>query len=78
MEWDLFSFKALMYCYDYIFEIPCSWMADYVAERMRLEAYFKIEASNAERTGKNLANEPSLKDRVTVPCVLPCLCCFEG
>jgi len=69
MEWDLFSYKALMYCYDYLFEIPCSWMADYIASRMRLETKFTIEASNAERTSKNIAGEASLRHRVSVPTV---------
>ncbi|GAA97842.1 uncharacterized protein L969DRAFT_52271 [Mixia osmundae IAM 14324] len=67
MEFDLFSYKALMWTYEKIFDIPAYFVADYVANQLRREVDFMEEARNAEKTAKFLDDEPSLKGRIVIP-----------
>lgn len=65
--WDLYSYHAMLYLYEWSFNIPCYFMAPYVAKQIRLETDFINEAQNSERTAEYLANEPALRDKVFVP-----------
>ncbi|GAA5902400.1 hypothetical protein JCM5296_003131 [Sporobolomyces johnsonii] len=67
MEWDLFCYRALLWSYEKLFDLPVAFISRYVTEQMRKEADLANEARNAERTANYLKNEPTLKDRATVP-----------
>ncbi|EJU01669.1 ABC1-domain-containing protein [Dacryopinax primogenitus] len=71
IEWDLFSYRSLLYVYEKLFDIPCYWMADYITDQIRNETDFANEARNAERTRALVESEPSLRDKVIVPRVFP-------
>lgn len=64
---DLFCYRALLWTYERLFDLPVAFISQYISEQMRKEANLKTEASNAERTARYLADEPSLRDRATVP-----------
>ncbi|BGP32160.1 hypothetical protein JCM10296v2_003940 [Rhodotorula toruloides] len=67
MEWDLFCYRALLYSYEKLFDLPVAFISQYVSEQMRKEAHLENEARNAEQTARYLADEPGLRERVTVP-----------
>ncbi|KZT52596.1 ABC1-domain-containing protein [Calocera cornea HHB12733] len=71
IEWDLFSYRALLYVYEKLFDIPCYFIADYVTDNIRRETDFLNEAANAARTRALVLAEPSLRDKVLVPRVIP-------
>lgn len=50
-----------------MFDLPVSFVADYVALHMRKEVDLANEARNAERSAGYLANEPSLRENVVIP-----------
>ncbi|KAJ9116125.1 hypothetical protein QFC20_000802 [Naganishia adeliensis] len=67
MEWDLWSYRSLMYLTEKLFDMPMYFVADYVSEQMRLETDFLNEAINAQKCAAFLADTPELKDKVYVP-----------
>lgn len=67
MEWDLFSYRSLMWLMENLFDIPTYFVAKYVSDQMRLETSFLHEASNARRCAEFLAKTPELRDDVYVP-----------
>ncbi|GAA5840258.1 hypothetical protein JCM9279_002327 [Rhodotorula babjevae] len=67
MEADLFCYRALLWTYERLFDMPVAFISQYVSEQMRKEVNLKTEATNAERTARYLADEPRLRDRVVVP-----------
>ncbi|KAJ9118281.1 hypothetical protein QFC22_004192 [Naganishia vaughanmartiniae] len=71
MEWDLWSYRTLMYLTEKLFDMPMYFVADYVSEQMRLETDFLNEAINAQKCAAFLADTPELRDKVYVPKVYP-------
>ncbi|BGP16304.1 hypothetical protein JCM10213_006461 [Rhodosporidiobolus nylandii] len=67
MEWDLFSYRALLWSYEKLFDLPVAFVSQYVSEQMRKEADLRHEAENAERCAQFVREDPHLRDRVTVP-----------
>ncbi|ORY56562.1 ABC1 family-domain-containing protein [Leucosporidium creatinivorum] len=67
VEWDLFSYRSLMYLQEALFDLPVAFIARYVSDQMRKEVSLRNEAQNAERAGESIRGEPTLRDRVTVP-----------
>ncbi|WWC97778.1 hypothetical protein V866_004665 [Kwoniella sp. B9012] len=67
MEWDLFSYRSLMWMCERLFDMPMYFVAKYVSSQMRLETSFTNEANNARRCAQLLAQTPELKDDVYVP-----------
>ncbi|WVQ64100.1 uncharacterized protein L199_002259 [Kwoniella botswanensis] len=67
MEWDLFSYRSLMWMCEKLFDMPMYFVAKYVSSQMRLETSFTNEANNARRCAELLAQTPELKDDVYVP-----------
>ncbi|GAA5824720.1 hypothetical protein JCM3770_003081 [Rhodotorula araucariae] len=67
MELDLFCYRALLWTYQRLFDLPVAFISRYISDQMRMEADLKHEAYNAERTARYLADEPSLRDRAMVP-----------
>ncbi|GAA5950649.1 hypothetical protein JCM3765_000565 [Sporobolomyces pararoseus] len=67
MEWDLFCYRALLWSYEKIFDLPVAFISQYVTEQMRKEANLVTEAHNAERTANYLKNESNLRGRAMVP-----------
>lgn len=64
---DLFSYRALLWTYEKLFDLPVSFVAKYVTEQMRKEVSLKNEAHNAERAAKDVQGNASLRDRVAIP-----------
>lgn len=46
-------------------QLPISFVSEYVTEQMRKEVDLHNEALNATKTAQYLANEPSLRDKVS-------------
>ncbi|KDE09314.1 ABC1 atypical protein kinase [Microbotryum lychnidis-dioicae p1A1 Lamole] len=67
VEWDLMSYRALLWTYEKLFDMPVSFVSREVTARMRLEVDLANEARNAEKTAAYLEKETSLKDKVLVP-----------
>ncbi|KAM0752758.1 ABC1-domain-containing protein [Meredithblackwellia eburnea MCA 4105] len=70
IEWDLFAYRTLLQCYEYLFDLPVSFVSKYVSEQMRKEVDLANEAENALKTARFLEDEPTLKGRVVVPKVV--------
>lgn len=58
-----------MWMQEKLFDLPVSFIADYVSEQMKKEVSLRNEALNAERAGRDIQSDSSLRDRVTVPTV---------
>ncbi|CAJ0922603.1 13948_t:CDS:10 [Entrophospora sp. SA101] len=41
MDWDLLAYKALMYMYEYIFDLPLTWSSSFTVKHIRQEGKFK-------------------------------------
>ncbi|GMK56670.1 hypothetical protein CspeluHIS016_0305100 [Cutaneotrichosporon spelunceum] len=67
MDWDLFSYRTLMWLAQKAFDLPLYFVADYVSAQMRLETNFLHEAANARRCAELLAATPELCDDIYVP-----------
>ncbi|WRT68836.1 uncharacterized protein IL334_005817 [Kwoniella shivajii] len=67
MEWDLFSYRSLMWACEKVFDMPMYFVAKYVSSQMRLETSFINEANNARKCAELLAQTPELRDDVYVP-----------
>ncbi|ORX38948.1 mitochondrion protein [Kockovaella imperatae] len=67
MEWDLFSYRSLMWVCEKIFDMPMYFVAKYVSVQMKNETNFQHEAGNARRCAEFLSQTPELKDDVYVP-----------
>ncbi|RHZ82009.1 hypothetical protein Glove_115g30 [Diversispora epigaea] len=67
MYWDLLAYKALMYLYEYIFDLPLTWSANYTEKHIRQEVDFENEGRNAEKTNKHLEMEKSLRNKAYIP-----------
>ncbi|EIW66956.1 hypothetical protein TREMEDRAFT_34176 [Tremella mesenterica DSM 1558] len=65
MEWDLMSYRSLMWLMEKLFDLPSD--AKYVSTQMRAEVSFIHEASNARRCAELLAQTPELREDVYVP-----------
>ncbi|SCV72202.1 BQ2448_4896 [Microbotryum intermedium] len=67
VEWDLMSYRALLWTYEKLFDMPVSFISREVTARMRLEVDLANEAQNAEKTVGYLQRESSLRDKVIIP-----------
>ncbi|RIB09016.1 ABC1 family-domain-containing protein [Gigaspora rosea] len=67
MDWDLLAYKALMHMYEYIFDLPLVWSANYTEKHLRQEVDFENEGRNSERVRIEFEKEKSLNDKVYVP-----------
>ncbi|PKK75131.1 ABC1-domain-containing protein [Rhizophagus irregularis] len=67
MNWDLMAYKALMYAYEYLFDLPLTWTAETQDKHLREEVDFINEGKNSERTKRDLEQIRSLKDKVYIP-----------
>lgn len=59
--------RYLLIAFEKVFDLPVSFVADYVCDQMRKEVDLANEARNAEKTARYLATEPALKDKCMVP-----------
>ncbi|OZJ04545.1 hypothetical protein BZG36_02714 [Bifiguratus adelaidae] len=64
---DLQAYRLILCLYEWMFDLPLSWSADYTIAHIRQEADFENEARNAERAWQHLQNERELVDRVYIP-----------
>ncbi|KAH8925095.1 ABC1-domain-containing protein [Atractiella rhizophila] len=67
LELDILSYKGLMWAFEWWFEMPAYFIADYMSKQLRTETNFVQEAKNAELTAQMLASESTLSGRVIVP-----------
>jgi aarF domain-containing kinase len=67
LNWDLFAFRLVLKAYEYIFDLPLSWSAEYTERHLRQEVDFLMEARNSERALAEIQQEPLLCQKVHVP-----------
>lgn len=70
VEYDLMSYRLLLWTYEKLFDLPVSFISKEVTTRMRLEVDLAHEANNAEKTAKFIEGEKSFKGKVVVPKVV--------
>ncbi|CAO3601147.1 unnamed protein product [Absidia cylindrospora] len=71
MGWDLYALRALLHMYEYLFELPLTFAADYIEMHIRKEVDFENEARNGQRAWDHLSQVPDLKDKVYIPKIYP-------
>ncbi|KAL7409302.1 ABC1 family-domain-containing protein [Mrakia frigida] len=69
LEWDLWSYRTMMYLMQKVFDLPTYFVAAYVSDQMRKETSFLNEADNARKTIRYLETTPSLRGKIHVPAV---------
>lgn len=67
IEWDLFAYRALLWAFEWGFEIPIGFLGETVTSEMRKEVDLNNEAENATKTQSLLLQEKTLRDKVVVP-----------
>ncbi|KAK7204133.1 atypical/ABC1/ABC1-B protein kinase [Myxozyma melibiosi] len=65
--WDLLTYRSMMWLYDWLFEIPVYFVAQYISDQMQAETDFETEARNSQNMAQKLAGEKSLVGKVYVP-----------
>lgn len=71
LEWDLWSYKALMWTYEKLFDLPTMFAVEFFSEHFRQECDFVNEAKNSQRSAAYFQQEPALRHNVYVPEVFP-------
>ncbi|KAH7343966.1 putative mitochondrion protein [Rhizoctonia solani] len=67
LEWDLFSYRMLLWMGEKFFGMPIAFVASYVSDQMRHETDFMREARNATRASEDINSDPKLRGRAVVP-----------
>ncbi|GAA5898139.1 hypothetical protein JCM6882_003335 [Rhodosporidiobolus microsporus] len=67
MDWDLFCYRALLWSFEKLFDLPVTFVSKYVSEQMRKEVDLSHEARNAETTARFLEKDAMLREKVAVP-----------
>lgn len=62
LESDLFTYRAVMKFYGWLFEMPLDKTIDYVCEKMREELNFKLEYQNAVMVSNLINNDSEFKN----------------
>ncbi|KAK9380720.1 ABC1 family-domain-containing protein [Kockiozyma suomiensis] len=65
--WDLAAYRFMMGVYDWYFDIPVYFTAQYITQRMQTEVVFENEAMNARNMQEKLQAERSLAGKVYIP-----------
>ena len=67
---DMMTYRLVISAFDYLFELPLYWTADYIEGHLRQETDFMNEARNSERANGFLKQCKTLDKRVYVPRVM--------
>lgn len=67
ITYDLFAYRYMLLAFQYLFDLPVAFVADYVCEQMKKEIDLAHEAQNAETTRGYLMKEDRLKNKVMIP-----------
>ncbi|ORX46995.1 ABC1-domain-containing protein [Hesseltinella vesiculosa] len=67
MTWDLLALRMLLHFYEYMFELPLSFTANFIERHIRQEVDFVNEARNGQRAWNNFLQQPKLRQMVYVP-----------
>lgn len=67
LYWDMKVYRGVMRIFEYLFELPLTWSADYTESHLREEVDFLNEARNAERARSDLKSDSTLS--VHIPLV---------
>lgn len=59
---DLMVYKFMGWVYSHVFNIPLSFMTQYIAEQMIKETDFRIEAENSKKLASFIKSDPSTKN----------------
>lgn len=59
--------RALLYCFEQLFDLPVTFVGEYVSEQMRKEVDLAHEARNSEKMLAYVMDDVNLKDKVSVP-----------
>ncbi|KAH6571722.1 hypothetical protein BASA61_004584 [Batrachochytrium salamandrivorans] len=65
--WDMACYKTLTLAFEWVFDLPLSWSADYIEKHLRQETDFINEGRNSERAAQAILQVPDLRSRVYVP-----------
>lgn len=65
--WDLATYKLVMKCYGWFFDLPLGEISAFIASRMETETNFYTEQKNAETTKSFLEKDYSLRGHVYIP-----------
>lgn len=57
VDWDLFTYRNMMWVYEKMFDMPIAFISRYISSRMKLEIDFRREVENSEITRKNVERE---------------------
>ncbi|KAF8317772.1 uncharacterized protein EI90DRAFT_3293460 [Cantharellus anzutake] len=68
-KWDLLAFRTLMRMYDYFFDLPLSFAAQYISDQIMQETLFDNEAANSEKIRSLVmsSRNPSIREVAYVP-----------
>jgi aarF domain-containing kinase len=65
--WDMLAFRFIIRAFEYFFELPLSWSADYTERHLREEIDFCKEADNADRARADFSKCSQLAETVYIP-----------
>ncbi|TCD65573.1 hypothetical protein EIP91_002494 [Steccherinum ochraceum] len=71
VSWDLGAYRLVMWLYEKAFNLPVYFAVDFIADHLREELDFELEARNAQRMAQFVAQEPTFAGRVYIPQVYP-------
>ncbi|KAI8063240.1 ABC1 family-domain-containing protein [Gongronella butleri] len=69
--WDLMALRLLLHMYEYVFELPLAFTANFIERHVRQEIDFVNEARNGQRAWEDIKQQPKLSQCVYVPKVYP-------
>ncbi|KAI9208141.1 ABC1 family-domain-containing protein [Polychytrium aggregatum] len=65
--WDLFTHRLVITAFEFFFDLPLVWTADYIKSHLLQETDFLNEGRNAEKAAKYVNQVPSLARHVYIP-----------
>ncbi|KAI9226170.1 MAG: ABC1 family-domain-containing protein [Piptocephalis tieghemiana] len=71
MNADLSIYRFVIGVFEWAFDLPMLWTADYTIRHIRQETDFLREASNAQEASAHLATDPDLSHDIYIPRVFP-------
>lgn len=62
VPWDLLCYRVLLHAFEYVFELPLVWSAEFTEKQMLKETDFMNEAMNGQKTKQLLNNDKRVFD----------------
>jgi aarF domain-containing kinase len=67
MDWDLRTYRFLMFMFEKVFDLPVYWSVDVVEKHLRTELDFVNEAKNAEKAHMHIKENSRLSKNCYIP-----------